>query len=153
MELAIASILKENRRTVVTIGPEATLQEAARRMNEERIGSLVVVDDRGEIQGILSERDIMRRFADSEDDSRGIEVRHVMTPKEKLIVGQGRDTVEQLMAVMTRNQVRHIPILSDSEPFRLEGMISIGDLVKARLTDTHAENRLLQDYISGRYPR
>ena len=148
----IETILASTRRAVVTISPEASLQTAARLMNRERIGSLVVMDEGESIVGILSERDILKGFADADADIREMEVRRVMTHREKLIVGQSSDTVGQLMAVMTRNQVRHIPILSRDEPYRLIGMISIGDLVNAKLSDSHTENRFLRDYIAGTYP-
>lgn len=152
MENNVEAILRRTRRAVVTITPDASLQTAARLMNRERIGSLMVVDEGENIVGILSERDVMRGFADADADIRDMEVRRVMTHREKLIIGQSDDTIEQLMAVMTKNQVRHIPILSREEPYRIIGMISIGDLVNARLSDSHTENRFLRDYIAGTYP-
>jgi len=152
MEQKIEAILRRTRRAVVTIAPDASLQTAARLMNRERIGSLVVVDEADNIAGILSERDVLRGFADADADIRDMEVRRIMTHREKMIVGQSSDSVGQLMAVMTRNQIRHIPILSRDEPYRFIGMISIGDLVNARLSDSHTENRFLRDYIAGTYP-
>ena len=152
MNQAVSSILEQKKRSVVTIAPRGTLQEAARLMNREGIGSLVVQDEKEEILGIISERDLLHRIADAEEDIRHLLVSQVMTPREQLLVARPADTVGQLMSVMTQNQVRHIPVLSTDPPFKLTGMISIGDLVKSRLSDSRTENRFLKDYISGLYP-
>ena len=112
-------------------------------MRERGVGALVVSADGHTIDGILSERDVVRRLADG-PDVLDLEIRAVMTADVRTC--GPTDTVEQLMALMTEHRIRHVPIVDDDG--RLGGIVSIGDVVKQRLGELEGENRALFDYIT-----
>lgn len=142
----VASILTgKGDPAVRTIEPEATIRDAIARLVENNIGSLVVVED-GEPAGIITERDILRCCADRPDRLAEIRVGEVMT--RDLIVGEPADELDYVMGIMTRNRIRHLPILDER---RLVGMVSIGDVVNVQLHETRYENRHLKGYIAGSY--
>lgn len=142
----VASILTgKGDPAVRTIGPEASIRDAIARLVENNIGSLVVIED-GEPAGIITERDILRCCADRPDRLAEIRVGDVMT--RDLIVGEPADELDYVMGIMTRNRIRHLPILDER---RLVGMVSIGDVVNVQLRETRYENRHLKGYIAGSY--
>lgn len=122
----------------------ASLCDAVRILDERRIGALVVSGDGQAIEGIVSERDIVRVSAAGSLD--GISVGAVMSTN--VVTCSAGDGVDRLMLLMTERRIRHLPVVDDSG--HLAGIVSIGDVVKARLTELEHENRALADYISGR---
>lgn len=140
--MLVSDILARKGRNVVTVGPELTILDAVRVLVEHNIGA-VVVTDRGEVAGILSERDILRLTAKGPEVVERTRVGDAMTTD--VVVGLPTDEVSYAMAVMTNNRVRHLPIM-DKE---LVGILSIGDLVNATLDSLEAENRWLRDYVQG----
>jgi CBS domain-containing protein len=143
--MKVARILEDKGHNVVTVAPADTVADALRLLVRHNIGSLVVMDG-GRIAGIITERDILR-LADRDPSSLGgTTVDQAMT--KELIVASATDDVSQLMKVMTRNRVRHLPIVDDGS---LRGIVSIGDLVNAVRTDAEAENRHLRAYVRGAY--
>ena len=130
---------------VRTIEPQRTVQEAIARLIEHNIGSLVVVEG-DELVGILTERDILRCCARRPDRLAEIRVGDIMT--RDLIVGEPADEIDYVMGVMSKNRIRHLPVV---EGGRLTGMVSIGDVVNVQLHETRYENRHLKDYIRGSY--
>lgn len=143
--MKVRDILRQKGTTVVTIGPDATVQDAIETLVEHNIGSLVVSAPEGGLAGIITERDILRECASSSDRLRRTPVRDVMTAE--LIIGVPDDELQYVMGIMTKNRIRHLPIL---EGDHLHGIISIGDLVNAHLREKEFENRMLKDYIAGR---
>jgi len=134
---------------IYSIRPKTKITEAIRILNQKRVGALLVVDLAGNIMGILSERDILRKVL--ENNARlEVTVTDIMTPKEALIIGHSSDEIEYAMNIMTTHQIRHLPILDRAA--QICGMLSIGDIVKALLTQAHYEQKLLMDYITGKYP-
>jgi CBS domain-containing protein len=127
---------------ITTISPDASLTEAAAELTDHRIGALVVTTDGRSIQGILSERDIVRHLADRGGDGLADQVRAAMTAAVRTC--GPTDTVEELMEVMTEHRIRHLPVLEDGE---LAGIVSIGDVVKHRVEALEDERRQLTDYI------
>lgn len=131
----------------VGIAPDQPLTDAVRLMMQHRIGSLVVMDgDR--LLGIVTERDVMRATDDYLDRFRDVQVKDVMTPDPVVCdadigVDEAMDT---LLHNPTGNRIRHLPVVSDG---RLLGVISIGDIIEALLTETRFENRLLKHYIKN----
>jgi CBS domain-containing protein len=122
-------------------------------LNEHRIGAVVVTDQKGSVQGILSERDILRECgercvrltgATPADEACPSLVKDIMTTK--LIIGVPDDDIRYVMGIMTQNRIRHLPILDDG---KLVGIISIGDVVSASIEETEFENRMLTDYLHG----
>lgn len=152
MKRKVSELLKEKGHEVYSIQNTARLKDAVKVFNEKHIGALIVLNEAEEIQGIVTERDIMVRLALTEGEIKDMNVKMVMTPKEKLIVGTVDDNVEYLMKVMTANRIRHIPIVSGECKCKLDGLISIGDVVKSLITDLGHENKMLKDYIGGAYP-
>lgn len=151
MSRTVNDLLSKKGNEVHSIGDDKKLRDAVKLFNEKRVGALMVLNEAEEIQGIVTERDILRRLGQTEGEVKYISVRAVMTPKEKLIVGTPEDSIDYIMKVMTDNRIRHIPVVDAHSKGKLEGMVSIGDVVKALLTDVDHENKLLKDYIEGSY--
>lgn len=140
--MKIRDLLRGKGTAVVTIRPEATIHNAMTMLVNHRIGSLVVTDEQGRIIGIITERDILRECAARSEQVKNTRVQEVMTTNP--IIGVPDDEVGYVMGIMTNNRIRHLPIMAGE---RLEGIISIGDVVKAQLEETEFENRYLKDYI------
>lgn len=141
--MLIQEILQSKGTDVVTVGPDHTVLAAMRVLVEHRIGAVVVVED-DEILGILSERDVLRLGAGNPAELSATRVGDAMTTD--LVVCVPDDDLDYVMEIMTRNRVRHLPIVRDG---RLSGIVSIGDVVKASRKTVEAENRHLKDYIQG----
>jgi CBS domain-containing protein len=152
MKRKVGDLLKEKGHAVYTIENTKKLKDSVKIFNEKHIGALIVLNEDEEIQGIVTERDILMRLSQTEGEIKDMSIKMIMTPKEKLIVGTPEDNVEYIMKVMTSNRIRHIPIVGGEKQTKLEGLISIGDVVKALLSDVGYENKLLKDYIEGAYP-
>lgn len=144
--MKIREMLDRKGRTVVTIESRRTISDALRLLVNQGIGSLVVKepgDDQG-IEGILTERDVLR-LVDREPGALTLRsVGEVMT--REVLVAEPDDDVGYLMEVMTRNRIRHLPVV---EGACLRGMVSIGDVVNELRRDVEAENRYLRDYVQG----
>ncbi|MEW6300902.1 MAG: CBS domain-containing protein [Thermodesulfobacteriota bacterium] len=140
--MKIRDLLRGKGTAVVTIRPEATVHDAMTMLVNHRIGSLMVIDEQGKVLGIITERDILRECAARSEQVKSTRVQEVMTTD--LIIGVPDDEVGYVMGIMTNNRIRHLPIMAGE---RLEGIISIGDVVKAQLEETEFENRYLKDYI------
>ena len=141
--MKISEIAKLSTIELKTIAPENSVKDAVSVLNEFNIGALPVCDEAGSLVGILSERDVLR-LCGGKDVGGDLEqpVRAVMT--KDLIVGVPGDDVDYVMRVMTENRIRHLPILEDG---KLVGIISIGDVVKAKHEATETEVRFLRDYV------
>jgi CBS domain-containing protein len=138
----VSSVLKVKGRAVATISPTATLLEVARRLSAKKVGALVVVADSGAVEGIVSERDVVRALAGGADmvsaPVSSIMTRNVVTCTEG-------DTIDELMAAMTQHRFRHMPVLDDG---RLVGIVSIGDVVKHHVAEVELEASAMRDYIA-----
>jgi CBS domain-containing protein len=139
----VAAILKYKGRAVMTAPPTITLLEVARRLAQRRIGAIVVIDGRGEVAGIISERDIIRALADSGSDCLQQPVGEVMT--RQVVTCRETDTLDELMAMMTARRFRHLPVLTEGD---LVGIISIGDVVKHHVAEIEMEATAMRDYIA-----
>jgi CBS domain-containing protein len=145
--MKVKEILKGKGTEVVTVGVEETIYHAIKKLVEKNIGSLLVVDQKGAVAGIITERDILRQ-CDQRPQSLGeTKIGSVMT--KKLIVASPEDDIDYVENIMTENRIRHLPIVSGE---KLEGIISIGDLVNVQRAQCKVENRYLKAYISGDYP-
>ena len=145
--MKVQEILAHKGNKVVTIRPDATVSTAVHRLALERIGALVVSEDGRSIQGVLSERDIIKALA---EDGAAIlapdrRVRDLMTRGVRTC--RPDDPVKAVMAEMTRHRFRHMPVVQAG---RLVGVISIGDVVKTRLDEMELETVVLREaYIAG----
>jgi IMP dehydrogenase len=147
---SVAQILKsktesgpENERPVITIGADASVYEAVKMMAEHHIGALVVMEGAA-IAGIVTERDYARKIVLMDRSSKTTRVSEIMTRQVRYVTPG--DSTEQCMALMTEHRMRHLPVL---ESERLIGMISIGDLVKAIISDQQFTIQQLEHYITG----
>ena len=139
----VRQILDAKGHDVATIGPDATVYNAIKKLADENIGSLVVMDDE-KIVGIVTERDYARNVILKGKASPTTLVRDIMSTR---VVSVGLEqSVEECMAVMTDKAIRHLPVL---ESKRLVGMVSIGDLVKSIIGDQKFIIEQLEHYISG----
>ena len=144
--MIVSQILRSKGSAVLAIAPDASAVEAARVMNERRVGALVVRRGHGKLEGIISERDIVTALAEHGTEAIERPVRALMTPADRLITCNPADTVDRVMAVMTDRRVRHLPVIDGT---RLAGIISIGDVVKARIRETLAEVEAMTAYVRG----
>ena len=128
---------------IYSIEPSATVYEALRLMAEKEIGALLVIES-GELVGIMSERDYARKVLLKGKSSREANVEEIMS--RQVITAKPADTIEECMAVMTRERVRHLPIKDDEG---LHGVVSIGDLVKAIISEQQSTIEQLEHYIRG----
>lgn len=152
--MRIRDILQDKGTSVVTIDAGQTIHDAIGKLNKHNIGALIVTREGGKITGIITERDILRICGDrcvslNDPPERGKTacpslVQDAMT--KDLIIGVLDDAPNYLMGIMTKNRIRHLPILDDGN---LAGIISIGDLVNAHLEEKVFENRTLKNYIQG----
>jgi CBS domain-containing protein len=139
----VAAILRQKGRAVTTASPAATLLEVANKLAAKRIGAIVVVGPRGEVAGIISERDIIRALAESGPDSLTRPVSESMT--RQVVTCHETDTLDELMAMMTARRFRHLPVLTDGA---LVGIISIGDVVKHHVAEVEMEATAMREYIA-----
>jgi CBS domain-containing protein len=144
--MQVHHILSVKGDAVATVGPDAPISDAVEQLRERGVGALVVSTDGRRIEGIVSERDVVRRLAVDGPNIMDLPVRAVMT--EEVMTCSGSDDMDVLMRSMTDHRVRHLPVVDDAGT--LAGIVSIGDVVKARLSELENENQALFDYIQGR---
>lgn len=143
--ITVSQILKDKGREVWTIAPEASVFDALKLMAEKSVGALLVVE-KDRVVGIISERDYARKVILKGKSSANIPVRDIMTPR---IFGVHPDTkAEECLALMTDKHIRHLPVFDKD---RLVGVISIGDVVKAVISQQKVLITHLENYISGKY--
>lgn len=141
--MTVRAILNDKGHDVETVAPDATLAEAASTLAEKRIGALVVTRGDRRIAGILSERDIVRAIGQHGADALTMRVDQAMTAK----VSTCREThsVNEVMEIMTKMRFRHLPVEKDG---KLDGIISIGDVVKRRIEEVMREADEIRTYIA-----
>jgi len=140
--MRVSDILRSKGSDVVTLRPSSTVAEAVSRLAELSFGALVVSTDGSTVQGILSERDIVRSL-DDDSDTLGSPVSELMT--SDVVTCSASDNIADLMALMTARRIRHLPVVSDGV---MVGLVSIGDVVKGRLAELEDERKHLEDYIT-----
>jgi len=143
--VTVRTILGKKGHDVITVPPEQMVGVTARLLHEKRIGSVLAVRPDGSIAGVVSERDIVRGIAKFGPEVLERPVTEIMTPK--VVVCSPSDDMVNVMAIMTDRRVRHLPVLDGDS---LVGIISIGDVVKARMADLESESESLREYIAGR---
>ena len=141
----IRDILAVKGSQVLSIGPEATAHEAAVRMKENRVGSLLVMSG-GILVGIVTERDILHRVVAPEHEPTETPVHEIMTAE--VACCQCDTSLEEARGVMKNRRLRHLPVLDDAN--QLCGMVSIGDLNAQEAFDQELTIHVLREYISGR---
>ena len=141
--MLIEQILRTKGGEVKTINAAQTLSEAARFLDEARIGAVVAMSGSG-LAGVLSERDILRQVA--RHGARALEMTVEESMTRGVITATPTETLDQCLERMTDRRVRHLPVMRDGE---LTGIVSIGALVKWKIEETRAEADAMVDYIKG----
>ena len=141
--MTVAAILADKGRDVAVTTAEMSLAEVSRMLADRKIGALVVVAEKNRIVGIISERDIVRAVAGAGGDALNDQVSSVMT--RTVITCSPADTINDVMEKMTLGRFRHLPV--GDENGRLNGIISIGDVVKAKIDQGEREAEEMRVYI------
>ena len=146
MQDTLEAVLAGKGATIHYVIPEATVLDAVGKMNDERIGALLVCIS-GEMVGIFTERDVLCRVVAEGRDPTTTRVVDVMT--QEVVAVRSTTSVEEAMAVFTEKRFRHLPVVDDGE---LKGLVSSGDLTRrvSRSQEGHIQD--LMNYITGRYP-
>ncbi len=142
--MTVATILKNKGADIVSARPATSVADIARLLAEHKIGAVPVVNAKGGLEGIVSERDVVRAIAQSGQAVLERPVEEVMT--RKVLVCKPADTIYEIMALMTDNRIRHLPVVVSG---KLEGLISIGDVVKFRIAEVEFEAEEMKRYIAG----
>ena len=134
-------VAAKNEQKVITVSPSATVRELLGLLAEHNVGALVVSGDGGAVDGIVSERDVVRRL---HQDSGLLEatVESIMTTDVRTCTPD--DRLDELMALMTERRIRHVPVCEDD---RLVGIVSIGDVVKHKIEALQFERDQLDSYV------
>lgn len=139
--MRISDVLRAKGHDVATIESGATVHDLVVTLDERNIGA-VVVTDAGQLVGIASERDIVRRLRERGTDLLAATVGEIMTRDVLTCVPE--DTVDELAEIMTERRIRHVPVQRDGE---LVGILSIGDVVKSRISQLENDREQLESYI------
>lgn len=142
--MSVKAILDEKGRNVMTIGPQATVRDAAKMLHDNHIGAVIVLDRADHIAGILAERDIVSGIARYGAECLEKPVASVMWPN----VYRCREdtTISELMSLMSSKRARHVPVEREGH---LAGIVSIGDVVKAHIRAIEREAEEIKAYIAG----
>jgi CBS domain-containing protein len=141
----VREILTKKGSGVLSIGRDATVLDAALLMNEHKVGSLVVMNG-GEVVGMFTERDVLRRVVGEKRDPSATPVGEVMTAE--VVCCTPETSIEEARGAMMNRRIRHLPVLDGDR--RLQGVISIGDLNAYHLTSQEQTIHLLNEYLYGR---
>jgi CBS domain-containing protein len=144
----VQSILDQKGSVVHSIGPDDVLAHALLQLTEHKIGALLVLNEEGEIKGIISERDIIRHFSRKLEhmNTSEIKVRDVMTTHVTYV--KPHQSAEDCLQLMTAGRFRHLPVMDDD---KVIGLISIGDVVKVALEERDFQIGELEHYITNAY--
>ncbi|MGI8694974.1 MAG: CBS domain-containing protein [Geodermatophilaceae bacterium] len=142
--MRIQDVLRHKGSAVATVPPETSVLELLAALSQHGVGALVVSADGRQVDGIVSERDVVRRLHDSGADLLTRPVSSIMT--ESVHTCAPEDLIDDLMRAMTERRIRHIPVVVDGT---LRGIVSIGDIVKFRIDELETERRQLENYING----
>jgi CBS domain-containing protein len=138
----VSDILAQKGGLVFTVTPGTSVAQLSQQLSARRIGSMLVLDGEGSVAGIVSERDLVRALASHGAKAMELEARQVMT--RDVVTCDPDDSIDQVMQTMTSGRFRHLPVVRHGE---LLGLVSIGDVVKARLEEAKYETEALKAYI------
>jgi CBS domain-containing protein len=141
----VQDVLAVKGAVVQSISPDATVLEATQKMNQHRLGALLVMDD-GQVAGIFTERDVLRRVVAEERSPADTRVIDVMTAN--VICCDADDELDEISALMQQRKIRHVPVCDSNG--RIKGMISIGDVNAYHASNQEMHINFLSEYIYGR---
>jgi CBS domain-containing protein len=143
--MRVETILSSKGHDVASISQERSVSDAVSMLRERGIGALVVSGDQSPIVGMFSERDVVRALALHGATTLSLQVRDLMSTD--ITVCQETTSVTELMSLMTSHRIRHVPVVRE---MALIGLISIGDIVKARLDELEHDKKELLEYVQAR---
>jgi CBS domain-containing protein len=140
--MKISDVIRgKSSREVITISPESSVRELLALLAEHNIGAVIVSSQGAQVDGIVSERDVVRKL-NGDDSVLDAPVQQIMTAIVQ--TAELNQDVDELMAQMTEHRIRHVPVVADG---RLTGIISIGDVVKSRIGELEFERDQLDSYV------
>jgi CBS domain-containing protein len=142
--MKLSAILKFKGGSILSVRPATRIADVIKLLAEKRIGAVLVTDADGKLEGILSERDIVRTLAEKAAATFEMTAEEMMTRSPKVTTPDA--TVAEAMELMTDGRFRHLPVM---EGGKLVGLVSIGDVVKARISQQEMEVDSLRTYVSG----
>jgi CBS domain-containing protein len=142
MATKVSAVLEHKGHKVITVAPRDTIASLVSVLSVNQIGAAPVVNEEGSLVGIISERDVIRGMAQHGELVTGLSVEQLMTSEVKTCSPE--DAIVELMEVMTLQRIRHLPVVRNTA---LEGIVSIGDVVKRRLEEAQSELAELRSYI------
>lgn len=143
--MKLAELINRSPDTLLTVAADASVAEAIKIMHDNHVGSVIIPSDRGVPLGIITERDVMRLCAQGRGcELEDLKVQDHMTAN--VVCASAHDTVDEALNLMTQRRFRRLPIVDDDQ---LLGLLSIGDLVKAKLQETAQEAEALRQYIAS----
>lgn len=146
MVVPVSVLLQRKGSICHTIEPDATISAVTQRLAEHAVGALVVSSDGSKVDGVVSERDVVRALARHGEAALRLRASEVMT--SPVVSCAPTATTDEIMVTMTEKRFRHVPVVADG---RLVGIISIGDVVKWRIDELASQAEHLQDYVAGTY--
>jgi len=147
--MKIKEVLKNKGYKIFLIKPDVLLFDAVEKFSKKNVGALIVVNKNKELKGIISEKDVIKKIYKSKCQIKNIKVHDIMTRYKDMIIAHQSDSIEYAMDIMTKNKIRHLPILGKKN--NLKGIISMGDIIYSLIKEKDHENKMLKDYINGIY--
>lgn len=141
--MRVADLLRTKGSEVATVPPRVSVTGLLEDLARYNVGALVVVDETGQLVGIVSERDVVRRLNERGAELLTAPVEEIMTTQ--VVTCEPGEGVDNLAAVMTERRIRHMPVVEDG---RLVGLVSIGDVVKSRIEQLESDREQLESYIA-----
>jgi CBS domain-containing protein len=141
--MRVADLLRTKGSEVATVPPRVSVTGLLDDLARHNVGALVVVDEAGELVGIVSERDVVRRLNERGAELLTAPVQEIMTTQ--VVTCEPSDGVDSLAEIMTARRIRHMPVV---EGGRLVGIVSIGDVVKSRIEQLESDREQLESYIA-----
>jgi CBS domain-containing protein len=139
--MKVESLLENKDKALYCIHPDESMFNCIKILNAKHLGALIVLSPDEEVLGIISERDVLQKIYETKGKLDGITVKDVMTPQDELITASPQDDISVVMEKMTKNNVRHLPILEEGE---LKGILAIGEVVKFLLDHALEEMKQLK---------
>jgi CBS domain-containing protein len=150
MNRKLYEVAKVKGNVVYSVTGDTSIKKAVDVMNIHNVGALMVLSGNGGIEGIFTERDVMKKLASTDDLVGHLPVREIMTRKENLVLITGDETIVEIMEIMRSRSVRHLPIVDKDGV--LQGVISMRDVLSILLKDARRETEDMRNYLTGKYP-
>ena len=146
--MLVKNLLESKPKEIVSAAPDTSVEDAMDVLIQKNIGCLPVLDDEGELVGIVSDKDIFRKIHETRGEYHALKVVDVMSTN--LIVGLPDDDITYIAGIMRKNWIRHVPIVKEGEVI---GLVSLRDILKTTSKTTDIENRYLKMYMDGLHSR